>query len=375
MRPQRWHLPVWPFWLAGAACEAICAPLRHRAADLSAAGGFLHEEPRVRHHPGADGNRLRAGDWPAGRHHPHPALVPRPWLALTTHRSGRAGRHAPADRPRAGRPCRSTGHRISCSRRQVEPREVRGAGGRPAGPAGAAEARADRDARAGRGRRAWVCVLRKLLYPRLLGSCGRNVVFGQNVVLRHPHKIHIGSNVVIDDNCLIDAKGAVESRHSHRQRRVHRPQQHPVVQERQHRHRRRGEHRIQLRAVFGEPGARSGASVLMAAYTYVIGGEHDFSDPSKAVLEQARRSLGVTIGEGAWIGAGAKILDGVSIGAHAVIGAGAVVRERRPGRGRCRRRAGPGRLDAHLREPISKSCVPGSRNLVRRPSRWPFSRS
>ena len=26
VRPQRWHLPVWPFWLAGAACEALCAP-------------------------------------------------------------------------------------------------------------------------------------------------------------------------------------------------------------------------------------------------------------------------------------------------------------------------------------------------------------
>jgi len=24
----RAHLPVWPFWLAGAACEAVCAPLR-----------------------------------------------------------------------------------------------------------------------------------------------------------------------------------------------------------------------------------------------------------------------------------------------------------------------------------------------------------
>jgi nucleoside-diphosphate-sugar epimerase len=23
----RWHLPVWPFWIAGAACEAVCAPL------------------------------------------------------------------------------------------------------------------------------------------------------------------------------------------------------------------------------------------------------------------------------------------------------------------------------------------------------------
>src|SRR4051794_19517330 len=49
--------------------------------------------------------------------------------------------------------------------------------------------------------------LRKLLYPRLLGACGRNVVFGQNVVLRHPHKLYIGNNVVIDDHCLLDAKG------------------------------------------------------------------------------------------------------------------------------------------------------------------------
>src|SRR6188472_640447 len=50
-------------------------------------------------------------------------------------------------------------------------------------------------------------VMRKALYPLLLGSCGRNVVFGQNVVLRHPHKIHIRDNVVVDDNCLLDAKG------------------------------------------------------------------------------------------------------------------------------------------------------------------------
>ena len=33
------------------------------------------------------------------------------------------------------------------------------------------------------------------------------MVFGQHVVLRHPHKIRIGDNVVIDDNCLLDAKG------------------------------------------------------------------------------------------------------------------------------------------------------------------------
>jgi nucleoside-diphosphate-sugar epimerase len=28
VQPIRWHLPVWPFWLAGAVCEAVCAPLK-----------------------------------------------------------------------------------------------------------------------------------------------------------------------------------------------------------------------------------------------------------------------------------------------------------------------------------------------------------
>lgn len=26
--PPRWHLPVWPFWMAGLACEMVCVPLR-----------------------------------------------------------------------------------------------------------------------------------------------------------------------------------------------------------------------------------------------------------------------------------------------------------------------------------------------------------
>ncbi|MDQ7052802.1 MAG: hypothetical protein Q9P14_07905 [candidate division KSB1 bacterium] len=50
-------------------------------------------------------------------------------------------------------------------------------------------------------------LLRSKLYPKLLGRVGRNVTFGTNVVLRHPHKIFIGDNVVIDDNVVLDAKG------------------------------------------------------------------------------------------------------------------------------------------------------------------------
>src|SRR5204863_9986664 len=57
-----------------------------------------------------------------------------------------------------------------------------------------------------------------------------------------------------------------------------------------------------------------GKDVLIAAYAYIIGGDHDFSDPTTPVLSQGRKSSGVSIGDGAWLGAGAKILDGVTIG-------------------------------------------------------------
>ena len=168
--------------------------------------------------------------------------------------------------------------------------------------------------------------VRKLLYPMLLGSCGRNVVFGQNVVLRHPHKIHIGSNVVVDDNCLLDAKGE-----SNRGIRIG---DGVFIGRNTILSCKNGDIELADGAnlgfnceVFSASRVTIGKSVLMAAYCYVIGGDHDFSDPTKPVLEQQRKSAGVTIGDGAWMGAGAKILDGVEIGNGAVIGAGAVVRD------------------------------------------------
>ena len=174
-------------------------------------------------------------------------------------------------------------------------------------------------------------VLRKSLYPLLLGSCGRNVVFGQNVVLRHPHKIHIGRNVVIDDNCLIDAKGETN--------RGVRIGDGVFIGRNTILSCKNGDIELAEGAnlgfnceVFSASRVTIGRSVLIAAYGYVIGGSHDFADPTKSVLEQTRTSAGVTIGDGVWMGAGAKILDGVAIGEGAVIGAGAVVRESIPAR-------------------------------------------
>ena len=167
--------------------------------------------------------------------------------------------------------------------------------------------------------------LRKWLYPSLLGSCGRNVVFGQNVVLRHPHKIHIGDNVMIDDNVLVDAKGASNrgitigsgvfvGRNS-------------ILSSKN------GD--IDLAdgvnigfncEVFSASRVAIGRDTLLAAYCYVIGGDHDWSDPAASVLAQGRTSAGVSIGAGAWLGAGVKVLDGATIGDRAVVGAGAVVK-------------------------------------------------
>jgi acetyltransferase-like isoleucine patch superfamily enzyme len=168
--------------------------------------------------------------------------------------------------------------------------------------------------------------LRKALFPSLVGACGRNVIFGQNVVLRHPHKIRIGDNVVIDDNCLIDAKG--DTNHGITIGSGVFLGRNSILSCKN------GDIEIADGAnvgfnceVFSASRVTIGAETLLAAYCYVIGGDHDFSDPSAAVLAQGRRSSGVAIGAGAWLGAGAKILDGVSVGNRAIVGAGAVVRE------------------------------------------------
>jgi acetyltransferase-like isoleucine patch superfamily enzyme len=171
--------------------------------------------------------------------------------------------------------------------------------------------------------------LRKTLYPSLLGACGRNVVFGQNVTLRHPHKIRIADNVVIDDNCLLDAKGdtnagiAIGSGVFVGRNTILSCKNGDI-------HLEDGANVGFNCEIFSASEVRVGRDALLAAYCYLIGGDHDFTDPTQPVLAQGRKSSGISIGTGAWLGAGAKVLDGVSVGERAIVGAGAVVRETVP---------------------------------------------
>jgi acetyltransferase-like isoleucine patch superfamily enzyme len=69
---------------------------------------------------------------------------------------------------------------------------------------------------------------------------------------------------------------------------------------------------------------------LFAAYTYLVGGGHEFDRPDVPVIEQERSSRGITLGDNVWLGTGAKVLDGVRVGRDVVVGAGAVVTEDLP---------------------------------------------
>ncbi|MCK5849853.1 MAG: acyltransferase [Kiritimatiellae bacterium] len=166
--------------------------------------------------------------------------------------------------------------------------------------------------------------LRSKLYPKLLKSCGKNVTFGANVILRHPHKIEIDDNVVIDDNCLLDAKGSsndgirIKSGVFVGRNTILSCKNGDILL---------GDNvNIGFNCeVFSASSVVLGANTLVAAYCYFIGGGHDYDHIDVPVLQQSRCSLGITIDESVWFGAGVKILDGVKIGRNSIIGAGAVV--------------------------------------------------
>jgi len=51
-------------------------------------------------------------------------------------------------------------------------------------------------------------ILRKLFWPRLFASCGKGVLFAPEMIIRHPHRIHIGNRVVFSEGCILDARNS-----------------------------------------------------------------------------------------------------------------------------------------------------------------------
>lgn len=169
--------------------------------------------------------------------------------------------------------------------------------------------------------------LRSKLYPMILGSVGRGVVFGRNVTLRHPHKIHVGDGVVIDDNCMLDAKGVDnkgiflgEGVFIGRNTILSCKDGDIILED--------GVNVGFNCEIYSSSKVRVGKDTMLAAYCYLIGGgNYDLDDFDKSFAEQdGMSSAGIDVEESVWLAADVKVLDGVRIGTGTVVGAGAVVR-------------------------------------------------
>lgn len=174
--------------------------------------------------------------------------------------------------------------------------------------------------------------LRGKLYPFLLGEVGKGVVFGTNIVLRHPRKIYIGDSVIVDDNVLLDAKGS-----SNRGIRIH---SEVFIGRNSILSCKDGDIELRERAnigfnceIFSSSKVVIGADNLIAAYSYIVGGGNYRTDNPALPMNQQpdfQGRGGVTLGEDVWVGAHSVILDGVRISRGCVIAAGAVVTKNAP---------------------------------------------
>ena len=171
-------------------------------------------------------------------------------------------------------------------------------------------------------------LLRKYLFPTILGSVGKNVIFGRGISIRHGQKIHLEDNTVVDDNVTLDAKGesnqgisvgadSILSRNS-------------ILSCKN------GDITVGERCLLGintlihaveQCDVSLGADVLVAANVYIMGtgvyGIEELDVPFKK--QGIFVKGGIAIANNVWIGSNVQIMDGTTIGTGAIVGSGAVV--------------------------------------------------
>jgi len=173
--------------------------------------------------------------------------------------------------------------------------------------------------------------LRKQFYPLLFKSVGRNVVFGKNITLRHPHKISLGNNIIIDDNALLDAKGGESSGITIRDNVTIGRNSALICKDSVIKIGSNVNITTYVNIGSGEKGkVEIGDNVEIGSFTHFSGRTYDISDSDVLPSAQNTQSKGVIVENLVWIGAGVIILDGVKIGERSIIGAGSLVNNEIP---------------------------------------------
>jgi len=169
--------------------------------------------------------------------------------------------------------------------------------------------------------------MRKFLYPALFSQTGGKTIFGRNLTLRHPHKIQLGSNVIIDDGVVLDAKGNSNAGIS--------VGDNAYIGRNTIIYTKNGNIRIGDNVnissncqIFSSGDLEIGDGTMIAAFCYLLnGGVYDTSRDALPFSQQSGTiSKGPTcIGANSWIAAHSTITDGVNLGEHCVVGANSVV--------------------------------------------------
>lgn len=170
--------------------------------------------------------------------------------------------------------------------------------------------------------------LRKVLYPRVLGSVGRGVVFGQGVNIRHGNKIHLGDGVIVDDYAVLDAKGSSNQGIN--------IGANTIISRNVVLSCKNGDLQIGEGCTLGinslvhameGSNVQIGDGVLIGAFSYFIGsGPYATDDLELPFKKQGIKPQGgICVADNVWFGSNVQVFDGVTIGSGAIVGAGTVV--------------------------------------------------
>jgi len=171
--------------------------------------------------------------------------------------------------------------------------------------------------------------MRKIFWPRLFNQCGAGVMFGANMILRHPGRIRIGSNVVLSEGVLLDARNPTKEM-------AIRIGNDVILANNTMVSCKEGTVEIGNRTGIGaytviqsvqHCPVSIGEDAILGPRCYLVGGGNYQTDRSDIPIAQQgmRSSEGCSVGSGAWLGANVSILDGAILGEGSIAAAGAVV--------------------------------------------------
>lgn len=170
-------------------------------------------------------------------------------------------------------------------------------------------------------------ILRKIFYPCMFRSCGKKVVFGCDLSLRHAAKIDLGAGVVLDDGVMLDAKG--EDNHGITlDSGVFVGRFTKVYCKNGDIHLHENANLSSNCTLYSNNRLTIGRGCMIGAYTYILsGGEYDPLDLLPYCEQNGMNTRGpLVIGDDCWIGARVTILDSAqTIGRRALIAASALV--------------------------------------------------